>query len=174
MSPLVRRTLAPRGQTPILVQPGRHRHKVSSIAALSISPHRQRLGLHVHLHRNQAIDHYAAATFLRQLLRNLRQPVTVIWDQGRNHQGPALRQLQTEYPRLRLEPFPAYAPELNPVESLWTHLKWHRLPNCVPRDVLHLEKIVSTELCQVRLSQQRLRSFFDSSQLPFPTRALAS
>ena len=46
MSPLVRRTLAPRGHTPILKTKAAHREKVSVTAALTISPQRHRLGLY--------------------------------------------------------------------------------------------------------------------------------
>ena len=38
MSPLVRRTWAPRGHRPVLYQRGRHREKVSLAAALWLSP----------------------------------------------------------------------------------------------------------------------------------------
>ena len=46
LSPLVRRTLAPRGQTPVLKTWGGHRERVSATAALTISPRRRRLGLY--------------------------------------------------------------------------------------------------------------------------------
>lgn len=45
LNPLVRRSLAPKGQTPILTVRGRHRQKVSVMAALSLSPRRGRFGL---------------------------------------------------------------------------------------------------------------------------------
>ena len=44
MAPLVRRTWAPRGQTPELAQRSGHREKVSVAAALGLSPHRDRMG----------------------------------------------------------------------------------------------------------------------------------
>src|SRR5688572_6843813 len=83
MAPLVRRTLAPRGCTPILIQPGGHRHKVSAIAALSIAPRRQRLGLYFHTHLNAAINNHGVADFLRHVLRHLRGPVILLWDQSK-------------------------------------------------------------------------------------------
>ena len=48
MAPLVRRTWAPRGQTPDFVQSGGRgpREKVSVAAALWLSPRRERLGLY--------------------------------------------------------------------------------------------------------------------------------
>ena len=61
--------------------------------------------------------------FLRHLLRHLRGPVLVLWDGGRIHRGRALDRLQARCPRLRVERLPAYAPDLNPDEGVWTLAK---------------------------------------------------
>src|SRR5437588_626476 len=45
MGPLVRRSWAPRGDPPTLLQKGRHREKVSVAAALWLPPARDRVGL---------------------------------------------------------------------------------------------------------------------------------
>jgi hypothetical protein len=45
MAPLVRRTWAPRGQTPILLRRTRSRDKVSMIATVTVSPRHRRVGL---------------------------------------------------------------------------------------------------------------------------------
>ena len=50
MAPLVRRTWAPRGMTPILAQRTRSRQKVSAIAALTLAPRRRRVGLYFSLY----------------------------------------------------------------------------------------------------------------------------
>ena len=55
MSPLVRRTWAPRGQTPILLQRGRTYQKVSMIAAVTVAPQRIRTGLYFGLHVDRNI-----------------------------------------------------------------------------------------------------------------------
>lgn len=175
MAPLVRRTLAPRGQTPILVQPGSRRRKVSTIAALSLAPRRRRLGIYFDTYPDHAINNHDVADFLRRrVLRRLRGPVIVVWDQGKIHTGPGIRQLLADYPRLHLEAFPPYAPHLNPVEFLWTHLKWHRFCNWVADDAEQLQDTVCETICDIHDDPYRLRTFYDSSQLPFPTRALAA
>jgi putative transposase len=174
MAPLLRRTLAPRGQTPIFKQQGKHREKVSIIAALTIAPKRQRLGLYFANLTNDYFEQVAVAWFLRQLLQHLRGPVIVVWDRGPMHRGDAIRQVLADFPRLSLEQLPPYAPELNPVEQIWTFLKWSRLCNFAPEDVRELEEKIFQELQTIRFEQKRLHSFFEASKLPFPTRALAS
>jgi transposase len=174
LSPLVRRTLAPRGHTPILPQSGCHREKISAWGVLTVSPRRQRLGLYAFTLPNGSFDHQAIAQCLRRLLRQVRGRLIVVWDRGPIHRGPAIRQLLAAYPRLEIEELPGYAPELNPVEQLWNHLKWSRLCNYAPTTCHNLHDRLCDELILIRDDPHRLRSFFDASDLPFPTRALAS
>lgn len=175
LAPLVRRTLAPQGQTPQLRHRVRHqgrgRDKASTIAALTLSPKNRRLGLYFSTLVNDYFDHVAVAWFVRELLKHLRGPVIVIWDGGPMHRGPDIRQLQQNYPRLILEALPPYAPELNPVECIWTQVKWGRLCNFIAPDSPTLEKYVFKELHNIRTNQERLRSFWRGSDLP-PPRAL--
>ena len=65
--------------------------------------------------------------FLRYLLRHLRGHVIVLWDKGRIHKGDPIGDFCRKFPRLRLEHFPPYAPELNPDEAVWGLTK-SRLP----------------------------------------------
>jgi transposase len=173
LAPLVRRTLAPKGQTPILTHRAKQRDKVSLIAALTLSPRNQHLGLYFSTLINDHFESTAVDWFVRQLLKHLRGPVIVIWDRGNMHRGPAIHQLQEDFPRLTLEFLPPYAPDLNPVEQVWTFLKWHRLSNFAPADTRELEHKAFDELFGVRKNQNRLRSFWQGSDLPWP-RALAS
>ena len=174
MLQLLRRTLAPSGQTPLFVSPAGHRHKVSLIAALTLSPRGRNLGLYFSSLLDDSYDAFTVAWFLRQLLKHLRGKVIVVWDRGGMHRGPEIRQLLEDFPRLSLEALPAYATDLNPVEHLWTYLKWQQLPNFAPRDIHHLEQEAFERIHAIRYNNQRLLSFFDAADLPFPTRALAS
>ena len=78
LNPVVRRTWAPRGQTPVLRSRGRHRDKVSVIAAFSVAPQRRRLRLCFHADAKHYIDAAAVAVFLRTLLRRLRGQIIVL------------------------------------------------------------------------------------------------
>jgi len=166
LSPLVRRTLAPRGQTPVLKTWGGHRERVSATAALTISPRRRRLGLYFCTYPKNFVNQELAADFLRALLGRLRGPVIVVWDGGPMHKGDAIRAVLCDFPRLSLEKLPPYTPELNPVEYLWNHLKYGVLPNFVPDDVFHLNGVLKQRLRRARQSAPRLRSFFKQSGLP--------
>ena len=161
--PPVRKTWAPRGQTP--VHRHRYRHdRVSLISGVSVSPKRQRLGLYYAVHPHN-IRHAQVCEFLRHLLRHLRAPLIVLWDNGRIHRGEPIRDLCRQLPRLHLEAFPAYAPELNPDEGVWTHLK-RDLSNSRPDDQNELSDAVIDVLEDLTRSQSRLRGCIRQSDLP--------
>jgi transposase len=174
MAPLLRRTWAPRGRTPRLVQHGGPRRKVSVAAALWLPPRRQRLGL---FHRALVDAYYnnaRVASFLEELLGELGGRWVVVWDGGPMHGGDPIRALLGRLgDRLCLEPLPAYAPMLNPVEPLWSWLKYGRLCNYAPHDVTELHRAVTGELDAIARDQDGLRSLFHASDLPLP-RALLS
>jgi transposase len=166
-SPLVRRTLAPAGRTPILRQKGSHRENVSLAAALCLSPVKRRLSLRFQTYPKSYVNGERAAVFLRGLLRQLRGPVIVVWDRGNMHRGPAIRQLLKRHPRLELRSLPPYAPELNPVEQLWQHLKCVRFVNFAPEHVAQLDRVVRRHLQQIKRRPKRLQAFLDGCTLPF-------
>ena len=146
--PNVRRTWAPRGQTPIV----RHRYqrdKVSAISAGTVSAERRRVGLYL----------------LRALLRHLRGHVIVVLDRGSIHKGPDVRALQARCPRLHLEWFPGYAPELNPDELVWAHFK-AKLANGHPDTVDELMATLCRITKHVTKRPDLIRSFIAGSELP--------
>jgi transposase len=167
MSPLVRRTLAPRGSPPILRTKTAHREKVSVIAALTISPKRQRLGLYWRTYPRSFVNGERAAEFLRYLLQRLPGKVIVVWDGGPMHKGDHIREVSQHFPRLSLERLPPYAPDLNPVEYLWSHAKYGKLPNFTPDDVFQLDNTINEQIRKIRKSPEWLVGYFKAAKLPF-------
>ena len=166
MSPLVRRTWAPRGHRPVLYQRGRHREKVSLAAALWLSPQGDPERVSYRLLSDSHFNNEAVAAFLTDLIGMSDQPVTVIWDGGNMHRGQPIRDLLTrERGRVHLERLPAYAPMLNPVEQLWSWLKYSRLCNYAPHNVGELHGRAQKELNGIRRSRKRMRSFWNACDL---------
>lgn len=165
--PLVRTTLAPRGCTPVLACRARHRDKLSVVAALALSPGpRRHVGLHCWALPDAYVDAGAYAEFVRAcLLPAVRGPVVLLHDNGQMHRGPALRDVLRHHPRLTVQRLPAYAPELNPVEGVWNHAKYHELANFAPAGLPDLQDAVCACLRDIRRDQDRLRSFFLATPL---------
>jgi transposase len=174
MAPLARRTWAPRGRTPEMVQKSGTRAKVSVAAAVWLSPRRDRLGLYSHTLAGGYFDSWYMAAFLEAMLKDLAGRFVVVWDGGPMHKGDPIRDLMSHFAdRLDLERLPPYAPMLNPVEPLWSWLKWGRFSNLAPKDATELDARVIAELAKVHENQAFLRGLFHASDLPIP-RALLS
>jgi hypothetical protein len=167
MAPLVRRTWAPSGETPGQSQKSGTREKVSVASALWVSPGRDRLGLFSRTLVNGYFDNWLAAAFLEALLKELSGRIIVVWDGGTMHKGDPIRALVEHFAdRLCLEKLPPYAPMLNPIEFLWSWLKYSRLNNFAPQDAIQLDGRVVAELTAIQGDQELLQSFVHASELP--------
>lgn len=157
LQPVCRRTWAPRGQTPIQHAWDRH-DRLSVIAAITLSAQRERQGLffQIRAHNIRGPDMVA---FLRALHRQLRRPIILVWDRYSVHRS-AWRQLHEAGCKwLHVEWLPGYAPDLNPVEAIWSHTKYSDLANYVANDVHHLLDAVGGSLNDLHYDQRLLRSF---------------
>src|SRR4051794_41965990 len=99
MAPLVRRTWAPRGQTPDFVQSdGRGpRQKVSVAAALWLSPRRERLGLYFQTLPNGYFDNWTVTAFLEAMLKELAGRVVGGLGGGTMHRGGPIREMASHF-----------------------------------------------------------------------------
>jgi transposase len=143
----------------------RERHdRISAISGIAVSPRRFHCALYCHLYADN-IQGEEVALFLRHLLRHLRGPLIVLLDNGNIHRGEPVRALLARTRRLRLVPFPAYAPELNPDEGVWNHLK-RMLANGRPDTQAELMDLLADELCQLAAAPDLLRGCIRQSDLP--------
>ncbi|MEU3777440.1 transposase [Streptomyces sp. NPDC032472] len=128
--PQIRRTYAPRGRTPLL----RHRlnwKRASMAGALgyhSTDPDRgARLCFHL---KPGSYDTAALIEVLEQMkVFYCGERVVLVWDGLSAHWSRAMRAWAAEQDWLTLERLPAYAPELNPVQLLWSSIKKRELAN---------------------------------------------
>ena len=141
LQPLVRATWAPKGKTPVLKSWARH-DRLTVFSALTLSPLRRRMGLYFMVQRSNAKTDDVVA-FLRWVRRHLRRDLLVVLDRLSAHRAAARRLGEANADAFRFEWLPAYAPELNPVEYVWSQAKYGHLANLVPRDIEHLQE----ELC---------------------------
>jgi transposase len=65
-----------------------------------------------------------SVTFMKQLRKNHKEPLIVIWDNGPAHHGPEMREyLATPDLKLRLVALPGYSPDFNPDEAIWAWVR---------------------------------------------------
>ena len=164
LQPVVRRTWAPRGQTPILRQWNRH-DRLSVISAITLAPYQCRIGLYWSIQReNICADDVVA--FLRALSRNIHRGIILIMDRWSVHRAKTLwRYLEHRSKTIRVEWLPAYAPDLNPVEQVWNHSKYADLANLAPEDIEQLGHLVGASIGSTRKQVHLLQSFFQTAGL---------
>jgi transposase len=166
LTPLVRRTLAPRGRTPVL--PAWQRHdRISAISCVTLGPGANRPELYFELlpaGLNVRAEDIVA--FLRELRRELPGPLTIVWDRHNIHSRSRLvKEWLAGEPEVVLEDLPGYAPALNPDEMVWAWLKYGRLANLSARDVVALRDHLRMELDWAVFDEDLLAGFFNHADL---------
>lgn len=137
---------------------------------LTVSPQRRRLGCYHYLQPNEAINDTVIVAVLKQLRRHFRGPIVLLWDRLGSHRSAFLNDYLATVPNLHIEFFPAYAPELNPVEALWADTKCHDLAHFCPHDVAELEQQVATALGSKHHHPTRVAGYIRQTKLPFRRR----
>jgi transposase len=158
------RTWAPTGQAPYrkhLSKPG----KVSTIGALTVSPKRKHLALSLQFHTRN-LTGLEVRALLQSLLRHLRGPVLLVWDRGTIHNRQEVADSSHPHPSIPMEYVPAYAPELNPAEYIWTQAD-RAVCHTAPEDWAELQALLGTSVDRLRSSQPLLWSCIYASDLPW-------
>jgi transposase len=164
LTPTVRRTLAPRGKTPVLAAWDR-RDRWSAISCITLSPVAGRPGLYFDLlgHNIRGPD---VVGFLAELHRRLG-PLTAVWDRNQIHsKSKVVKAWLANHPGVVAEDFPGYVPDLNPDEGVWGWAKYGRLANLAAADTDELWDRVVEELVEVKHCPDLLRGFIRQTELP--------
>lgn len=166
LTPTVRRTWAPQGQTPLLSCWDR-RDRLSAISCITMSPKRARLNFYFELlpdNANATAEDIVA--FLRQLRQQLGRPFTVIWDGSPIHSRSRLvRAYLANHPEIVAETLPGYAPELNPDEGVWGWTKYGRLANLAASNTRELRHHIEEDFAVLRDNRHLLNSFIQEADL---------
>jgi transposase len=166
LNPLVRRTYAPRGKTPLNRVADPH-GRISVIGAITVDPQRKHVGMTYNmLGDNANFRGPGVAHFVRTLLAEIGGPVTILWDRITIHSCEEVERCLKAAPGVVLEPFPPYAPKLNPADGIWGYIKYGRLPNYTPPDLDVLRATITDELNRLRQEEGLLRSFIRHTKLP--------
>jgi putative transposase len=90
--------------------------------------------------------------------QQLGGPILVIWDNLNTHRSAAMRELIAARDWLRVIRLPAYAPELNPVEHVWSHIK-RGLGNLLGWGVGELVAVVKNRLKRIQYRPELIDAF---------------
>lgn len=147
--PTVVRTYAPVGQTPILEEHLSHDH-LSVMSGITLE------GRLLMIEQDRAFKGPDVVRFLKHALSQIPGKLLIVWDGSPIHRSKAVKEFlaQGAASRVRLEQLPAYAPELNPDEGVFKHLKCVELKNLCCQNIGELRK-------ELRKAKERLRHKVD-------------
>jgi len=143
--PMVVRTYAPVGKTPILHEHLSRDH-LSAMSGITLE------GKLYMKEQQKAFKGEDVVRFLKHLMRQIPGKLLVIWDGSPIHRGGSVKDFLASGAahRLQLEQLPGYAPDLNPDEGVWKHLKCVELENLCCQSLSELR-------VELRKAKERLR-----------------
>ena len=163
LRPLTRKTWATKGEAPILRASAKH-DRLSAIGAVTLSPKTKRIGLYWQFYDGNVRTPQFLA-FLRRLRRTLRTKLVVVMDRLNVHRSAAKRLRESRARWFEAEFLPAYAPDLNPVEAVWSCTKHVDLENYAPVDLWDLGDAAGESFVR-QLRDRRVReSYFKTALL---------
>lgn len=154
------RTYSPSGRTPVL-QEWQTRDHLSVMGGLTAD------GRLLTLVRQRALTGLDTVAFLEHVGREIGGPVLVVWDRSPIHRRAAVGECVAAVGAdgLALEFLPAYAPDLNPIEWLWEHLKRVEMKNLACLDLEELHEELPGAVGRVRQKRRLIPAFFKGAGL---------
>jgi DDE superfamily endonuclease len=140
---------------------------------------RARLIYRIHLdrghgkHRRKGFVETDYARLLDGAHRQLGGAIVLVWDNLPTHTSRAMRQLIAARSWLTVFQLPAYAPELNPVEGVWSSMK-RSLANLTKQGIDQLAGLVKTRLKRMQYRPGLLDGFLAKTGLDLTIRNLGN
>lgn len=138
--PVVRRTWGKRGETPVVPSTGSWKN-ISATGIVATDARMKRIRAFCTFTRGSVKKEDTALT-LAHLARHVKGRIALFWDGLAQHRAKIVRALLAKQRErfVMVERFPAYAPELNPQEYVWSSSKTKDFAGYVPetRDALLL------------------------------------
>lgn len=154
-------TWALKGQTPIVPATGQ-RFGMSLISAISPRGDFRFMTVNGRMNAEKFLE------FLKRLIHNAPRPVFLIVDRHPSHRAKkVLAFVRSTQGRLRLFFLPPYAPELNPDEHVWNHLKNHGVGKQAIRSRDQFRKVVLGHMRSLQRLPDLIRSFFRDPHLRY-------
>lgn len=163
--PTVRRTWGRRGQTPVIRSTGSWKN-ISATGILATDALRRRVR-ELATFTKSAIRAPDTRRTLRHLLRHIKNPIALFWDGLAQHRAIIVKEFLAAHADrfVMVERFPAYAPELNPQEYLWSASKSKDMANFCPAEDGDLARAAKRSIKRIQRSPDILRGALKKSGL---------
>jgi transposase len=157
------RTWGVKGQTPIVERPGQ-RQSISAASAVNAK------GGFWYCTYQGGLTAELFVNLLRKLMRYRPKPVHLVVDGLPAHKTKLVKDyVQSTAGRLTLHFLPGYAPELNPDELVWSHVKRTGAARTPLRNGESLRDKIDAQLARIKNAPRLVRSFFQAPSVAYIT-----
>jgi len=157
----LQRTWGAKGRTPVVATSGQ-RQSVSAISAVNL------LGAFWYNVYTGRLNAAQFILFLKDFLRYRRRPVFLVADRHPAHIAKVVAEhVQSLGGRLELHFLPGYAPDLNPDEFVWNHLRQRGVSKTPLRHNESLHARVEADLAAIHADPPLVRSFFRAPSVAY-------
>ena len=157
------KTWGKKGQTPVVERPGQ-RQSISAASAVNAN------GAFWYCTYQGGLNAELFVVLLKKMMRNRRKPVHLVVD-GLPAHKTTLVKAYVEFTNgmLTLHFLPGYAPELNPDELVWSHVKRTGVARTPLRKGETLSDKVEAQLAKIKQMPKLVRSFFKAPSVAYAT-----
>jgi len=155
------RTWGVKGQTPIVERPGQ-RQSISAASAVTAQ------GAFWYCTYQGGLNADLFVGLLRRLMRHRSKPVHLVVDGLPAHKTKLVKDyVASTDGRLTLHLLPGYAPELNPDELVWSHVKRTGVARTPLRKGEKLRDKIEAQLAAIKKAPRLVRSFFKAPSVAY-------
>jgi transposase len=157
------RTWGVRGHTPVVARPGQ-RQSISAASAVNAK------GAFWYCTYQGGLNAELFVRLLRKMMRHRVKPIHLVVDGLPAHKTKLVKNyVQSTAGRLTLHFLPGYAPELNPDELVWSHLKRTGMARTPLRKGERLQDKIEAQLARLKDVPRLVRSFFRAPSVVYIT-----
>lgn len=155
------KTWAPKGKTPVIQRPGQ-RQSISAASAVNAKG-----GFWFATYQG-ALNAELFIELLKKLMKGRSKPVHLVVDGLPAHKKANVREyIASTQGKLSMHVLPGYAPDLNPDELVWSHVKRTGVARNPLRAGEKLELRIEKQLHDVQKNRRLVRSFFGSPSVAY-------
>lgn len=157
------KTWAKRGETPVVERPGQ-RQSISAASAVNAR------GAFWYCTYEGGLTAELFVKLLKRMMRGRTKPVHLVVDGLPAHKTKLVKEYVASTSRmLTLHFLPGYAPELNPDELVWSHMKRSGVARSPLRRGEKLKHKIEAQLAKIKRMPQLVRSFFQAPDVAYIT-----
>ena len=158
------KTWAPKGKTPVIDRPSQRQ----SISAASAASAVNAKGGFWFATYQGALNAELFIELLKKMMRVRSKPVHLVVDGLPAHKKANVRQyIESTKGKLTMHVLPGYAPDLNPDELVWSHVKRTGVARNPLRAGEKLEIKIDQQLREIKKNRALVRSFFETPSVAY-------